>query len=107
MVLAHEDAVCRTANVVATLGYPCEDCCRWNQTCLEQKRENQTFSKRLREMVVRVEKQVRSKAMALPVRPVPTNQPCQSSMGWGGCLLRHKDLAAWVPLRSSGALTAV
>ena len=45
MVLAHEDAVCRTANVVATLGYPCEDCCRWNQTCLELKRENQTFSK--------------------------------------------------------------
>ena len=101
MVLAHEDAVCRTANAVATLGNPCEDCWRCNQTCLEQKRENQTFSKRLREMVVRVEKQVRSKAMALPVQPAPTNQPCQSSMGWGGCLLRHKDLAAWVPLRSS------
>ena len=82
MVLAHEDAVCRTANVVATLGNPCEDCWRWNQTCLEQKQENQTFSKQLREMVVQAEKQVsRSKALALPVGPVPPNQPCQSSMG--------------------------
>ena len=88
MVLAHEDAVCRTANVVATLGNPCEDCWRWNQTCLEQKQENQTFSKQLREMVVRVEKQVRSKAMALPVRPVPTNQPCQSSACRCGCSSR-------------------
>ena len=81
MVLAHEDADCRTANVVATLGNPCEDCWRCNQSGLEQKQENQTFSKQLREMVVQAEKQVRSKALALPVGPVPPNQPCQSSMG--------------------------